>query len=450
MGSTEEPNDCEQGYPPFTACAQEPTLWLQFTSEDHRASPHQVLWIYVLCWTMVSSSFKTLLLMAGLFMASGIAAQTELDERAQIDLKDGITLTRAPVFQFNLRFRMQNRLGYTSNNGEDLSVKSVDARVRRMRLRFDGYVVNDRLRYYIQLNFARADLDQDAQGVVQPVRDALVYYHFKKDLYIGFGQGKLPGNRQRVNSSGNLQFPDRSIANGAFTLDRDFGLFAYWTIPVGGQEFQMKGAISSGNGRNAAPDVGGMAYTGRLEWLPFGAFTNKGEYSEGDLEFEPRPKLSIGSAYSHNDRATRTGGQLGQDLYALTNINTLIVDMLLKYNGYALSAEFFDRRSPAPITTNAEGQVRFVTTGRGLNTQFSKVLRSNYEVAGRYSLVDPGSEVAGLTRRTEEALFGSTKYLKGHRVKLQAYAGYRWQDGIASFDHAGNAWTFLFQVEFGI
>lgn len=406
--------------------------------------------MYVLCTTMLRNHFKTFLLVAAQLFALDSIAQTELDERAQIDLKDGISLTRAPVFQFNLRFRMQNRLGYTSYNGEDLSVKTVDARVRRMRLRFDGYVVNDRLRYYIQLNFARADLDQDAQGVVQPVRDALVYYHFKKDLYIGFGQGKLPGNRQRVNSSGNLQFPDRSIANGAFTLDRDFGLFAYWTIPVGGQEFQLKGAFSSGNGRNAAPDVGGMAYTGRLEWLPFGAFTNKGDYSEGDLEFEPRPKLSIGSAYSHNDRATRTGGQLGQDLYALTNINTLIVDMLLKYKGYAFSAEFFDRTSPAPITTNTEGSVRFVTTGRGLNTQFSKVLRSNYEFAGRYSLVDPGSEVAGLTRRTEEALFGSTKYLKGHRVKLQAYAGYRWQDGIASFDHEGNAWTFLFQVEFGI
>lgn len=399
---------------------------------------------------MSSTATKAFLFLVAQLFALSALAQVELDEGAQVDVTDGVTITHAPAFQFNLRFRMQNRLGYTSVGGDDLSVGSVDARIRRLRLRLAGYVLNDRLRYYIQLNFARADLDQDAQGVVQPVRDALVYYHFNKNLYIGFGQGKLPGNRQRVNSSGNLQFPDRSIVNSTFTLDRDFGLFAYWTIPMGGQELHLKGAFTSGNGRNAAIDRGGMAYTGRMEWLPFGAFTDKGDYSEGDLEFEPRPKLSLGAVYSLNDRASRTGGQLGQDLFALTDINTFIVDALFKYKGYALSAEYFDRESPAPITTNAEGLVRFVTTGQGLNTEFSKVLRSNYEFAGRYSLIAPGSKVEGLRQRTEEALFGSTKYLKGHRVKLQAYVGYRWQDGIATLDHIGNTWTFLFQVEFGI
>ena len=105
----------------------------------------------------------------------------------------------------------------------------------------------------------------------------------------------MPGNRQRVISSGNLQFPDRSIANAVFTLDRDFGVFAYWTIPFAGQEVQLKGAFSTGDGRNALPSDGGMAYTGRVEWLPLGRFTNKGDYSEGDIEMEPKPKFSLGS-----------------------------------------------------------------------------------------------------------------------------------------------------------
>ena len=58
---------------------------------------------------------------------------------------------------------------------------------------------------------------------------------------------------------------------------------------------QLKGAFSTGDGRNALPIDGGMAYTGRIEWLPFGAFTNKGDYSEGDIEMEPKPKFSLGS-----------------------------------------------------------------------------------------------------------------------------------------------------------
>ena len=180
-----------------------------------------------------------------------------------------------------------------------------------LRLRLDGFVLNDRIRYYLQLNFSRQDLDLVEDVVAQPVRDAMVYYHFNKYTYIGFGQSKLPGNRQRVVSSGNLQFADRSIANGTFTLDRDFGVFGYHTIPMGGQQLQLKGAVSSGDGRGAVPENEGLAYTGRMEWLPFGSFANKGDYSEGDLEFEPKPKLSIGAAYCYNDRAVRTGGQLG-------------------------------------------------------------------------------------------------------------------------------------------
>jgi hypothetical protein len=41
----------------------------------------------------------------------------------------------------------------------------------------------------------------------------------------GFGQTKLPGNNQRVVSSGSLEFTDRTINNSRFNIDRDFGLF---------------------------------------------------------------------------------------------------------------------------------------------------------------------------------------------------------------------------------
>ena len=312
-----------------------------------------------------------LLLIVATSLAAEGKAQTESDERALIQVKDGISISKDTLFLLNLRFRMQNRFGLTSASGDDLTIGSVDARVRRIRLRLDGYVLSDRWRYYIQFNFSHADLDIDADGVAKPLRDAMVYFHLNDRLYFGFGQSKLPGNRQRVVSSGNIQFPERSIANNAFTLDRDFGVFGYWTIPAGEQQFQVKGALSSGDGRSAPAGNSGLGYTGRLEWLPMGAFVDNGDYSEGDLAMEPRPKLSIGASVHRNDRAYRTGGQLGSRLYDARSFNTYIADWVLKYRGWALSGEVFDRQCEDPITTNAEGEVRFIRTGQGMNLQLS-------------------------------------------------------------------------------
>lgn len=41
------------------------------------------------------------------------------------------------LYQLNIRFRMQNRVTYTENEGED---GVYDGQIRRLRLRFDGYV----------------------------------------------------------------------------------------------------------------------------------------------------------------------------------------------------------------------------------------------------------------------------------------------------------------------
>ena len=379
-----------------------------------------------------------------------LSAQNERDEAPLVDVRNGLSFSKDSVFALNLRFRMQSRAGITTAGGDDLSVDAVDLRIRRLRLRLDGHVLARKLRYYVQLNFSRADLDLEGDVIAQPLRDALVYYFFNPNLYVGFGQGKLPGNRQRVISSGNQQFPDRSIANAAFTLDRDVGMFAYWTIPIGEQLVQLKGALTSGEGRGALVGNNGICYTSRLEWLPFGAFANSGDFSEGDLEMEPRPRLSVAAGYSYNDGAMRTGGQLGQELYAPTDMGTFIADAVLKYHGWAMSAEAFQRDSDRPITTSETGAVRFVTAGQGLNVQLSKHFRRHWEIASRYTIVRPTGEVTALRARTEESLLGINRYLNGHRIKLQWYAGYRWIEGMAAFDHSGNSWTTLFQVEFGI
>jgi len=390
------------------------------------------------------------LLAALLHVPMHLSAQQEVDERALINSPDGISFKKDSLFLLNLRFRMQNRLGFTTVAGDDLSAAVVDARVRRLRLRFDGFVLDPKIQYYIQLSFTKADLELESGSVPQPIRDAMVYYTFHRNFYMGFGQSKLPGNRQRVISSGNQQFADRSIANALYTIDRDFGVFGYWTLPAGPQVVQLKGAFTTGDGRGASPGNSGMAYTGRVEWLPLGRFTNSGDYSEGDLEFEPKPRLSLAATYSHNDRAYRTGGQLGRELYANRDMGTFIAELLLKHRGWAWSNEYFDRSSPDAVTVSIDGDLRAVQVGKGFNTQLSKLFPSRYELAGRYSIVVPEQGVPGQVPRTEEILLGSTKYLNGHRIKIQLYLGYRWLEQRMALDATGSAWTTMFQVEFGI
>lgn len=385
-------------------------------------------------------------------LAQNAAGQTvESDERAQLDVKEGVSFSKDSLFLLNFRFRMQNRAGFNTLDGDDIMINEFEMRVRRLRLRFDGYILNPKFQYYIQLGFSKADLDLEASGIAQPVRDAIVYYFPTKNLYFGFGQSKLPGNRQRVTSSGNLQFADRSIANAAFTIDRDFGFFGYYTKKLKDNSFmQLKGAITTGEGRNASKTNTGLAYTGRVEFLPFGLFSNKGDYSEGDIEFEETPKLAMGLTYSKNLRSTRTGGQLGLPLFEVRNLNTLIIDAMFKYRGNAILTECFNRNSPDPITTNEAGDIRYVQVGKGLNIQVSKMVSQKSEFAVRYSFVNPDQSISEFQDKIEEALLGYTYYINGHRIKLQGNVGYKWLEGLSRFENAGNSWTGMFQVEFGI
>ncbi|HQX04259.1 MAG TPA: porin, partial [Flavobacterium sp.] len=51
------------------------------------------------------------------------------------------------IFQFNIRFRMQNRMTYLQNDEGD---EAYEGQIRRLRLRFDGYVGSPKFLYAIQ------------------------------------------------------------------------------------------------------------------------------------------------------------------------------------------------------------------------------------------------------------------------------------------------------------
>jgi len=395
---------------------------------------------------------QNLILVLLLLISARLFSQTEVDERAMISFHKGLGFN-APdsTFGLNIRLRMQNRVLF--NFEDDFSIEQIEARVSRLRLRFDGYILTTKLTYYLQLSFSRGDQDWDNTGVPNIVRDAMVYYHFNPKFYLGFGQGKLPGNRERIISSGQQQIYDRSNVNANYTLDRDFGLFAYYSDKIGGLHYNLKGAVSTGDGRNQLLTDNGLMYTGRIELMPLGKFKKDGDFSEGDLEFESTPKISLAAGYSFNQKARRTRGTIGSALYESRDLQALFADIILKYNGWALYTEFINRNTDnSAFTFNVadSSQSAYVVTGRGINTQLSYCFRNYWEIAARYSIVEPDMEIRQNTMLDSYYLIGVNKYLRKHLTKFQGFIGYRTQESYTPSMMNKNNFLLVFQVELGI
>lgn len=122
------------------------------------------------------------------FSILGASAQTETDSIAKViennDIKlsalpyysygKGLGLTSADsLFQFNIRFRMQNRATASFSDEEE---SEFSAQVRRLRLRFDGFVGDPKFSYVIQLSFAAGDVGVIQEGQnINVIRDAIVF-----------------------------------------------------------------------------------------------------------------------------------------------------------------------------------------------------------------------------------------------------------------------------------
>lgn len=366
----------------------------------------------------------------------------------------GLGMTSADsLFQLNIRFRMQNRVTYYDYEDKE---SNYDAQIRRLRLRFDGYVGNPKFQYAIQLSFAPGDVGEIEEGKnLNIIRDAAVTYNPNKNWSFLFGQTKLPGNRQRVNSSGSLQLTDRSINNAQFNIDRDFGIQAsYFQPKKEAFSYNVKTAISSGNGRNWSGKDTNVALTGKLELLPFGTFKKGGEYFEGDIQFEEKPKLMVSGVWHKNFDANAARGQQGEELYDTRNLQSVFFDAIGKYRGWAGMVTYMNRTTNNPLTMgqNSEGlpETRYVFAGEGNDYQLSYTFpTSHYEIIGRYSRQNVHGDLFNMNvPHQKQYSLGVTKYIWEHAFKIQAEISYddlRFHTG-----ESKNNWYARFQIEIGI
>lgn len=307
--------------------------------------------------------------------------------------------------------------------------------VRRARLKFDGFAYSPKLRYKIELGLSNRDLSGASRftgNAPRYILDAVVMWKFYKNFQLWFGQTKLPGNIERVISSGDLQQVDRSLLNSEFTIDRDVGFQLRHRFKLTDNILvREKLAFSQGEGRNVVTgNLGGHQYTARIELLPFGRFTGNSAYVGSDQKREEKPKLLLAATYDTNQNAVKTrsnqGDYMTSDIgFFETDINTVFIDAMFKYQGFSFMGEYAHRTADDPIAKNSDGTPTgdTVQIGDGLNLQTGYLFKTNWEVSGRFTNIKLNKAITGRNPQKQYTL-GLSKYIVGHKLKVQTDVSY--------------------------
>ena len=363
-------------------------------------------------------------------------------------------------YSMNLAARIQSLyVGEWDVNDEDgIHNSSSQFLIRRARLKFGGFVLNPKVKYKIELGLTNKDqgkVASDNNMAPKMILDAVVKWNFYENFTLWAGQTKLPGNRERVISSANLQLVDRSLVNKIFNIDRDMGvqLRHYFTL---GKNFTVVEslAMSQGEGRNLVQDnLGGYQWTARVEVYPFGKFKGKGDYVGGAVKRQQTPKLAIGATYDINNNAVKDRSNMGSYMliddglgYYETNINSIFIDAMFKYQGFSFMAEYANRQADNPIAVNSDGSETgdVVDVGDGLNLVSGYLFDNDVELTGRYTTISLEKEITGSDLQSQYT-FGLSKYFKGHKLKVQTDVSYL---DIENNDTSGLMYRMQFELHF--
>jgi phosphate-selective porin OprO and OprP len=322
--------------------------------------------------------------------------------------------------RFSLRLGLRAQVRYSLEASPEQS-PTQSLSLRRARVRFTGHTFGEYNQYKLELGVSPRDMGITEDGPqFTPVLDWALEFSKLRDLQFRVGQYKLPYSRARMQSSGDLQFVDRSIADGEFNLNRDVGFDLHSEDLFGLGHLGYYAGMFLGEGRDAyRPTNFELVYLARLEVFPFGT------YEAHDVESDPTrervPRMSMGLGYAFIDGAAFERGTVGtrpQD-GGTTNIHNATVDASFKFGGATVLAEAYlregKRRAGPSIPTAGLDPAR---NGYGWNTQAGYLWgKRPFEVAARFAETRPTGDSPLPRRRQPTAVLGY--YFFGHAVKLQ-------------------------------
>ncbi|MBT4916296.1 MAG: porin [Formosa sp.] len=388
--------------------------------------------------------------------------------------------------------------GYVQPYAESKQYTEADAnesmnrfRMRRLRLRMDGVLPNERFSYRFQVDLSGASEVGDSESSNNYLLDAYVSYNITNRIKLSFGQrSTYTDNRELFMSSRTLQLVERSRLTSAFSSIREFGFFAQGNFRTGGGSYlKPYFVLTNGDGSNAFDkDHGGLKVGGRIDFLPFGLFTNLGQFRQADVTRELIPKIVIGVNYSKNNgMSSRRGRESGSILYlndaneeSLPDYTKYGADFMIKYKGFSMLGEYIKTEADVPkdITQRLRNNGSTSTTfdvngiqdvenyvkgrmmlGTAYNIQLGYLFKNGFSVDGRYTQLeaDDNSFLNNGTfyNRPEYYTIGLGKYLaRNYGAKIQAsYTYVRANPGINDLNGspiAGDEWIARLMLTFSL
>ena len=329
---------------------------------------------------------------------------------------------------FSMKFNLRIQSLYTAQYDDASESYATNFLVRRARLKFSGYAFNPNIQYKAEIGLTNRDIsvnkeDGNGRGASRLILDAVVKWKFTQGWALWVGQTKLAGNRERVVSSADLQFVDRSLLNSKLNIDRDAGIQLRGKLKAGNSVIKPSVAITMGEGRNITEgNFGGYDYTAHIDFLPMGEFKSKGDYVGGAIKREDAPKLAFGLTFDYNDGAVRQGGQLGSfvrdstGIYAENTLMTFFADMMFKYQGISVMSTYGMKSGDKQI----DGLSKNYNTGSAFNFQLGYMFANNWELAGRFTTLRSDDEVYSALSDQNQYTLGVSRYVVGHKLKIQS------------------------------
>ena len=337
-----------------------------------------------------------------------------------------------------VRYSYDHRSSNPANPGE--SVDTWGAAIRRLKLYFDGHIIDPSWRYKIE--FA------SNQGAAFALEDTWIEKQMADGLVLKTGQFKSPFLRETLLSDTVTMLVDRSSIESFFGAGRSAGLQLSWETEqlrvTGGyfNGFEVKSNyFNSGSMRNLAWDstkIAEYAFVSRLEWKPSGGWA---QFKDPSSWVKDGPGLLVGVAAEVEKKENTQGCAAGAE-------NPFVVaataDVSIEFAGGSLMS-YFVWRQVEPTAAGLEVANQF-----GVVVQGGVFISDTLELTARYEYGDADTMPNGGAPNPNPAVMdnngysifnavglGANWYISGQRVKLSADINYAF-NGVGAFTSSAN------------
>jgi hypothetical protein len=284
--------------------------------------------------------------------------------------------------------------------------------MRRMKLAFEGHVIDPSWEYYIKAAF-------DRDGGAFELEDATVSKSFENGIEVTFGQFKLPFLREELTSSTRQLAVERSLVNEEFNQDRSKAV----QVGYEADRWRVSGAYSDGfNSDNTEFDDSNVryAFTGRGEFLVMGDW---GQFKDFTSPRGSETGVMLGAA-AHFQNGNGTGALASQDRFTWT------LDGSAEFSGANLYAALIGNHLSDQGAVPDRDQWGFVVQGAYYVTE-------DWELFGRYEWGD--QDTAG-QEDLSIITIGVNYYIASHNLKWQTDFGYAFDAVTSAWSTSGTGW----------